>query len=216
MKRLFVPAAIGLGICLVAVCLSGCLAGVLGNALPPPTIEAAYKGFAGQSVGVMVLADRAIKIDFPSIQLDLATSIQNKLQVAQASDKKMKELKGTTFPVQPRSVMKYQLDHPEAEAQPITEVAPVLGTSRVLFLEVEDFQTRSDASLDLYRGSCAVTLKVLEINGSQAKVVYEENTIRSTVPKKPVEGVPDSSDYKTYRATIDDVSTLIVERFIPH
>jgi hypothetical protein len=212
MKKLFVAAVSGLLMCLV----SGCIAGLIGNALPPPTIEAAYKGLAGHSVGVMVLADRAIKIDFPSIQLDLATSVQNKLKIAQTSDKKMKELKGTTFPVEPRSVMKYQLDHPEMEAEPITNVAPVLGTSRVIFIEVEDFQTRSDASLDLFRGSCAVTLKVLEVNGSQARVVYEENTIRSTVPKKPVEGVPDSSDYKTYRATIDDMSTQIVERFIPH
>jgi hypothetical protein len=196
--------------------LTGCLAGILGNALPPPTIEAAYKGLSNQSVGVIVLADRAIKIDFPSIQLDLATSVQNKLAIAQEADKKMKELQGTTFPVQPRSVMKYQLDHPEAEAQPITEVAPVLGTTRVIFIEVEDFQTRSDASLDLFRGSCAVTVKVLEVTGAQARVVFEENTIRATVPKKPVEGVPDSTDYKTYRATIDEISTQIVERFIPH
>ena len=214
MKR----ALLAVSLLLVGACVSGCqLVGIAANAMPPKTIEPSYFGLAGNSVSVMVWADRSIKIDFQNICLDMSRQVQNKLEDAlHESKNKMASLKDSTYPIDPRSVARYQQDHPEAEALPITEVAPVLGTKRVIFVEISDFQTRSDASLDLFRGVATASVKILEVDGQHAKVVYEESNIRSTVPKKPVEGVPESTDYKTYIATIDDLSTQVANRFIPH
>lgn len=212
MKCLFPVALLGLLLC----ALNGCsIIGVAAHALPPPTVPASYKNLPGHTVAVMVSVDRAIQIDFPSIQLDLASAIQSKLKVAQKADKPA-ELKDTKWTIDPRSVVKYQQDHPDVEAMPVTSVAPALGAERVIFVEIENFQTRSEASIELFRGVATATLKVVEVDGPNAKTVYEENTIRAASPQKPVEGIPNSTDYKTYLATMDELSTQIAVRFFPH
>src|SRR5690349_637173 len=74
--------------------LTGCQAiGVFSHASGEKH-PAAYVGLAGQSVGVMVWADRAILNDWPTVQLDLASRIQDDLHKSTAE-----ELKGTTWPV---------------------------------------------------------------------------------------------------------------------
>src|SRR5215210_3914390 len=63
--------------------LSGCqVIGVAAQALPPPTVVPNYKGLAGQTVGVMVWADRGMRIEWQALQLDLANTIQSNLQQA--------------------------------------------------------------------------------------------------------------------------------------
>src|SRR5687768_16156493 len=85
---------------LLLLLLSGCvLVGVAAHKLtPPPTIHPDYTGLQDQTVGVMVWADRGIRIDWPKLQLDLANAIQNKLE---AFAVKKKELAGAKFDVQP-------------------------------------------------------------------------------------------------------------------
>src|SRR5215212_9913472 len=99
--------------------LAGCA--VLGVAAyklaPPPTIHPEYTGLKGQSVGIMVWADRGIRIDWPNLQLDLANAVQNQLAAS-----KKKELEGAQLNVQPASIVRYQRDHPQIEAMNITEV----------------------------------------------------------------------------------------------
>jgi hypothetical protein len=193
--------------------LAGCSAlGVAAHAVPPPTILPRYTGLTGQSVGVMVWADRGVRIDWPSIQLDLANAVQKRLQTSQA-----KELKGTTFPLQPASIVRYQQDHPESEGSPITMVAPQLRVSRLIYVELETFSTRSDLSVDLYRGAAAATIKVIETTGATAKDVYTENNVSANFPPKaPREGVPNVGDYKIYTGTIDGLAEQIANRFLPH
>src|SRR5687768_264468 len=93
----------------ILLVLSGCnVLGIAAQALPPPTVKPDYTGFAGQTVGVMVWADRGIRIDWPTVRLDLANAIQARL----ASSVKAKELAGTSYPVSPASIVRYQEDHP--------------------------------------------------------------------------------------------------------
>ncbi len=203
--------------------LSGCsLIGISAQALPPATIVPQYRGFAGERVGVMVWADRGMRIEWEFIQLDLANSIQAKLQQTVATDPKgkIKELKGTTFPVLPRSVIRFQQDNPEIDGQPITEVAPRLGSklSRLIYIEVEEFATRPDGGVELFRGDANVTLRVVEIapNGT-AKIAYEENEVRATFPpKSPREGRPSIGDRRIYVGLIHALGAEIAKRFVPH
>src|SRR5438874_10024287 len=182
------------GICLGLLLLTGCaLLGLAAHAMPQPDVQPNYKNLAGQSIGVMVWADRGIRIDWPTLQLDLANSIQKKLQETQKlRDVKRKLLKGSTFPVEPASIVRYQKDHPESEAEHITAIAPKLGVTRLIYVELEDFATRSDMSVDLYRGQAKATVRVIEVDkDEQAKVAFEQGNVTAVYPRKsPREGLP--------------------------
>ena len=193
--------------------LSGCsVFGVAAQALPPTTITPVYTGLKGQTVGVMVWVDRGLRMDYPPLQIDVANATQLKLIKSNA-----KQLKDATFPVKPASLVKYQQDHPEIEAESIDDVAPRLGVSRLIYIEVEDFGTRSQGAVELFRGSAEVTLRVVEVTGSAGKVVYEENGIAVTFPEKaPAEGIPNASDRKIYIGTVDALSSLLARKFVPY
>jgi hypothetical protein len=210
------PGIVLMMICGLALLLDGgCAAlGVAAHAMPPPTILPSYNGLAGKSVGVMVWADRGVRIDFPTIQVDLANAIQSRLKKA-APD--TKQLKGTTFPVEPASIVRYQQNHPEIEGAPIASVAPKLGVDRLIYVEIEVFSTRSDLTVDLFRGTASATVKVLEVTDGKVKSGYEESAIEVHYPPKaPREGIPNAGDYRIYTGTIDALATQIANRFLPH
>src|SRR3954469_17051319 len=88
---------------------SGCT--VLGVAAyklkPPETIKPKYTNLVNQSVGIMVWADRGIRIDWPALQIDVANGIDRRLKETPKDSKgipKAKTLIGVTFPVQPASI----------------------------------------------------------------------------------------------------------------
>jgi hypothetical protein len=194
---------------------SGCAAlGVVAYKLtPPPTIHPEYTGLKGQSVGVMVWADPGIRIDWPNLQLDLANAIQNKLK-----ESKKKEIEGATFPVLPASIVRYQRDHPQIEAQHVTEVAPKLNVSRLIYLELEDFATRSDMSVDLFRGQARGIVRLIEVDANgDAKIPFENNKVAAQFPQKtPSEGLPDVGDARIYAGTVDAMATEVAHLFVSY
>lgn len=221
---LSIPRALLLALLLLIVpfCLSGCaLFGVVANAIPKPPIKAAYTGLQNQRIAIMVWADRAIRIDWPQIQLDTANVIQTRM--AHPKDEKGKEIKppkeltGATFPYLPASVARYQADHTEIQGMPITEVAPKLNVTRLIYLEIEQFQTRSDSAVELFHGTMIGTLRVVEVTNGVGKIAYEENDVRVDFPKKGLaEGMPDLGDAKTYAATVASFGQEVVNRFVEH
>lgn len=205
---------------------AGCAAlGYAAYVMPKPDIQPEYQGLRDQTIGVMVWADRGIRIDFPTIQQDLANAIQNKLIASQGKEgakdpkeSKARTIRGATFPVQPLSIVRYQKDHPEIEAMNITDVAPKLGVSRLIYVEMDDFATRSVASVELFRGRAKCVVHLVEIDPSgKATVAYNKPGVQVLFPKKaPAEGVPGGGDEKMYMGTIDALSTEIANLFIPH
>jgi hypothetical protein len=199
---------------LLLMSATGCqLLGVAAHALPPPTIQPQYE-LTGETVGVYVWADRGVKIDFTAIDLDLANAIQQKL----AAPTKEKVMKGTTFPVKPASILRWWKDHPESEGSPITMIAPKLTVKRLIYVELERFVTRSDLSVDLFRGAAEATVRVIEVNeDGTARVAHEQNGVKAVFPKKaPVEGVPNIGDDRIYTGMIDTLSTEVANLFLPH
>jgi hypothetical protein len=173
---------------------------------------AAYAGLAGQSVGVMVWVDRGVRADWPAIQLDLANLIQDNLSKSGAI-----EIKGTTWPIQPASIVRYQNDHPGIEAVPITDTAPNLGVSRLIYIELENFSTRSETSYQMYRGNVTATLKIIQIQNGVSSIGYQESDIHVFFPPKSApEGVLDSNDQVIYRGTLSELSDEIVDRLTTH
>jgi hypothetical protein len=202
-----------LALLLISTCSTGCgLGSVLGKAIPQNTAPT-YSGLAGKSVGILVWADRGVSIDWGSIQLDLANSIQDKLTKSKAD-----EMKGTNWPYPPASYVKYMRDHPGLDSAPITEIAPKFGVGRMIYIEVQNFRTRSVSELELFRGEATMSLKIVEVDPSGAtKVAYTEDNIKAVYPTfAPPDGLPNLGDNKTYLGTVDQMSTQIVNRLITH
>jgi hypothetical protein len=198
---------------LLSLCGCDVLSAGADKLLPSDSVHPKYAGMKGESIGVMVWTDRGVSIDYPSLNLDLANSIQKKL--VGASD--APELQGSIFPVQPASIQRYMLDHPAFDMKHVTEVAPRFGVTRLIYVEVNDFGTRAPASVELYRGHMETTLKVVEISGENAWVSYNENDVKASFPPKvPEDGTPDGDDVRFYGGTVDSMSTEIVNLLTTH
>jgi hypothetical protein len=200
---------------LLLVFLSGCdvPAALVGKGLPGETIKPKYAAMQGQSIGVLVWTDRGVQLDYPSLNLDLANSIQKKLM----GNAKSPVLKGAIFPVQPASIARYVLDHPNFDVKNVTEIAPRFGVTRLIYVEVTDFGTRAQASVELLRGHMDATLKVVEVSGESAAVVYDDNALKASFPPKvPEDGTPDGDDERFYAGTVDAMSTEVVHRLVSY
>jgi len=113
--------------------------------------------------------------------------------------------------------VRYQKEHPAIDAVPITDTAPKLFVSRLVYIELASISTRGDASVQMFRGSAIASLKVIEVHDNHAQVAYEESDIHATFPpKSPPEGVVNSSDVVMYRGTLDALANQIVDRLTTH
>ncbi len=202
-------------ILIIAPLLGGCnLIGAVAGKMPKPDIAAQYKGLAGQTVGVMVWVDRSTAIDWPMMQLDIANSVDSKLREAQ---KTVEELKAVQFPYEPRSFIKYLREHPGSADMPITELAPKLGVSRLIYVEITNFSSRVGGSESLFLGQMEAGVKVVEVENGVARLGYNETDINVQYPRKATkDGVLNANDRTMYIKTIDEMSTEIAVRFFKH
>ena len=101
--------------------------------------------------------------------------------------------------------MRFQKDHPFIENGARDGVRAELGVTRLIYVELEGFSTRSDFSTQMFRGTAIATLKVVEIDldTKQAHVAYEENGITAGFPEKGrEEGEVAGNDQAFYVGTI--------------
>jgi hypothetical protein len=164
----------------------------------------------------MVWADRGTRIEYDSLRLDLARGIQDKLQKTQVN--KASELQGAQFPRDrnPDALYAFQENNPGYEAQPMTSIAPRLGVTRLIYVEVQNFQLHSEQVLELFRGSITATVQVIEVTGGTAKVGYTD-TVSAVYPANaPEEGLPNLGERKTYQGTLDAFTTAVTQRFVEY
>jgi hypothetical protein len=176
----------------------------------PKIVQAEYEGLRGQKVAVMVWVDRGVRIDFPGLQLDTATLIQGDL----AANTGKNELKGTSFPWEARSVVRFQREHPELEGKPATDYATrISGITRLLYVEVDDFSTRGDETVQLRRGRMSGRVRVVELQDGAAKVVYEKQGIEVAYPEKRPEGLLNTTEAQVYEQTLRAFAIKISQLF---
>jgi hypothetical protein len=179
-------------------------------------VPAAYKDLHDQTCGVMVWVDRGIRIDEPNLEIDCAQSIQGKIEIAAKAD--AKEVQKITW-IDADRLARYQEDHPELEGDLVTDFAGRLPMTRLIYIEIEDFQLKPADDVDLYRGEVKATIKVVQIANGVAKVAFEEDGVLATFPPHvTAEGapLPDGEVDKFYAGTIDAFTTEVVKRFITH
>jgi hypothetical protein len=204
----------------------GCnVIGVAAQLLPPGQIAPAYKGLQNQTVAVVVWADRGARLDNPTLQMDIAQGITDKLALMtrphDPKEKPAPELANIRY-LNPMSVIRLQEEHPELEGLPSTEIATRLGVTRVIYVEIFNFETHSNLSIDLFKGTVLAKLEVLEVTpgpNKTARVAFTEPDIRTVYPKYSSEGVPGSdmvNGETVYKNTTDDFTSEIALRFMTH
>jgi hypothetical protein len=208
--------AAGSAVLAMALCAGGCtaLAALIAGFAPDPMDPPSYTGLAHQTCGILVLTDPGTRIDLPLLELDVARSLEEKLKVAIGA--KTKEVEGLTL-VNSASVSDVMRNHPELEAEPITAIAARLPLTRLIYIDVDDFSTRSRETLYLYRGSMTAKVSVLEIKDGKATVAFTTDPIQVIYPPGSTEeGAPNLDETKLYTQTIDAFTTKAAELFLPH
>ncbi len=185
------------------------------GASPPPART--YSGLANQTCAVMVWTDVATRNEYSSrIQVDIARALQSRLEARAAGEPgKKPELPGAKF-ISPLAVVKFQQENPALAASPITEVAPRLGVSRLIYIEVERFELRSPRTVMLLKGTAVATLRVVEVNQGVGRVAFEEQGISVSFPPDAPEGVVASdtvNELSIYRGTVDALGERLSVRF---
>jgi hypothetical protein len=209
------------------VVVMGMLAGLGGCGLVEAERKAAetpagtYGGLKGQTVAIVIWADFQTRTSFNQIQLDMTRLLTGDLanMTHTVKDKEHGEpipsLAGAQF-LDPRSVIKYQREHPEVWEQPIAEVAPKLGVPRVIYIEISEFHIQDPQTPMLLAGVGKANLRVLEVAGGQAHLVFEEHDITAHFPPNAPEGVVQSEKVTPrtiYEGTVDVLADKIVARF---
>lgn len=206
-----------LPLCLAGLTIAGCTAlGVIADKAGRTIVPAVYTGLANQSVGVMVNADPGARNDFPRIQLDMAENLTNKLQSTQKNG--VKELIGTTFPrsAAPDAIYAFQRNYPQLEWEPIANVAPKFGVTRLIYVEVESFSLHPNNVPELYRGELTARVQVMEVSGNTAKSAYKDRLTASFPADANSPGVLNANSRDIYLRTIDAFSASLVGRFVTH
>lgn len=176
-----------------------------------------YSGLPNQKVATMVWADWVIRTEYNRIQYDLTEAVQSILlqRSKPTEEKKKPDLTNVEF-VAAGSVVRYQREHPEIQNLKIEDVAPRLGAGRVIYIELEQFQTQPPQTVMLLKGAAKATLRVLEVAGGQAKIVFEERDIEAAYPPKAPEGVVPTDKMNlraVYEGTVKELAKAIAMRF---
>jgi hypothetical protein len=197
--------------------LPGCsIVGFVANAVGGNGIteDASYKGLAGQKCGVVVWADEGVVDDYRTIQLDTAKALQVKLE--EAAKVNVKEVSDITW-TPAEQLLQYQENHADMNGEAAEDMAPKLGVSRLIYIEIQEFTTHPSESPDLWRGNMVANVEVIEVADGKAKVAFTERGISVVSPKNcPVEGMPDLNDTAVYASTLDSFTGELGKRFVPH
>ncbi len=165
-------------------------AAVAGTSVVKPVYPTAGSGpgFKGQSIAIMAWADESLRFEHNMLIMDLTRGVSQKLKGSQV--RKAEELVGATFPRNrdPDAMYAFQMNHPELAAEPIAEIAPRFGVTRLIYIEVSNFDLHSGAVLDLYRGSLSATVTVVEVANGKGKVAFNATVDASYPEKRPKRG----------------------------
>jgi len=179
--------------------------------------NAVYDGLKGRSSAVMVWADWRARTEYNQIQIDAAKQLTAKLEQKATGKKEGKKQESPSVQfINPASVVRYQREHPEVMSMPIAEVAPKLQVQRVIYVELEEFAAHAPEAIGVLKGHAKATLRVLEVDGDNAKVVFEEAGIVANYPPNAPEGVIPTDEVNVrsiYNGTLELLTDKLAVRF---
>ncbi len=217
--------------------IGGCnVAGFAAQALPPPTVEAAYQDLAGQSVAIVLWASPEIDVDYPALTRQIGRRLEDYLKGARDSGNRTtrESLAGMTFPLPSDSFVKAFRNDPSLASATPKEIASLAGADRVVYIELNSFTTGGGAAAGLVRGLAQANLAVYEVadpitteaeaslaakRGQSGSVVegYREDGITFVYPPKgPAEGSNRLTPEAAYSGLTLAIADGIAQRLVEH
>jgi hypothetical protein len=192
----------------------------------PKHVDAVYKGLPHQTVVVLVWVDRGIRADYPDLQTNLASGIQNKFIQVQAADHPA-ELEKTTFPIFTNTVIEDQEKHPELEQYSLTDLAKRYDCTRLIVVSVSDYTVHSTMSPELFRGKMTVDVNLVEVYPDKthpedpklalAKLIPIDSDLSVLYPKdSPTDGLPIGTESSISEGTLKMMVEKVCQKFYNH
>jgi hypothetical protein len=164
-------------------------------------VDAEYTGLAGKNYAVLVIADRFIQGDNPSIVPYVTTRITNVL-----SDTKEGQAKIAAAGVIPADrLLSYLYEHPHWTTMPRGELAKELGVQRLIVVELLEYRLSDPGNQYLWSGLATGTVGVCEADGPAPDEFAFEKPIKVSFPDKDGYGPNEMSSQM--------VSTELAKRF---
>lgn len=150
-------------------------------------VEAEYRGLEGQSVAVIVDAQRDVYMTSPEIVGAILTEVWARLD----------ENAGAERIVSPQQVQTVLYDEPDLLDRTFDEVAERFGVTRLVVIQLEEFRLSEFGNEYVWNGNAAGNLMVIEADSYLEDDVRLERYVSVTYPDQP-------------NVTVDDVPAVVV------
>lgn len=156
--------------------LPGCILGVMfaDTDLIPVNVDAQYTDLNGERIAVVVQTTPDIYYRYPSAQLSVASALASRMR---------ENLDDGTSVRDVQSVMDYQREHPEWSALTPPELMQALGVTRVVLVDLYEYQTHEPGVQELKLGQMAATLSVMESDSATPNDYAFSTTITAQWPE---------------------------------
>lgn len=189
----------------------GCeFAGLVANTVSPESkplkVRSEYAGLQNQRVAVLVDANPSLFFEQPLAQREVCEALCLKLAA---------HVPGIQV-VDPKQTVEFQQRNLYWNTVPFAELAQRLGVTRLVIVELTDYQLHEPGNVNIWRGLLAASVSVAETDSpTPNNLVYDSLVSVAYPPNKPL-GVL-NSDQRTIRlGTLDLFSHQVAGRFYEH
>ena len=171
------------------------------------TIEAEYAGLDGNSVAVVVYADRATRYEHFEVRRSVSAAVLGEL-VRHVDEVDV---------IDPARVVKYQRENIYWDEMDKTELGKAFGADYILFISLIEFSTREPGSLNLYRGRITGQVDLYKVSLPERSArVFRAREVRVRYPEHDPTGQPSEGDRDIRERTERLFAEKLVKKFYQH
>lgn len=170
-------------------------------------VKAEYKGLEEKKTVIIVEASPGTEFEFPNARANVA------LATAYELGSKIKKVTVVDW----EKIDAFQRDDLDWLSLPVSEIGKKFDAQRVLYVDLIEYTTMEEFSVNLLRGRMIVDLRVYEMDGprpdepvyqTEVSVIYPENT--------PIPLSDESTKARVELQTIRNLAIDIVRKFYDH
>ncbi|HUS92839.1 MAG TPA: hypothetical protein VM695_13355 [Phycisphaerae bacterium] len=170
-------------------------------------VEAECKELAGQSLAIVVYADRQTEFAYPGVRRSVAAVVMGELT---------QRLEGLRV-IDPALVTRYQDNNIYWDETPKTDLGKAFMADYVLFLSLVEYSTREPGSLNLYRGRITAQAGLYKTLLPERKArVWSAREVRVRFPEHDPTGEPSESDRVIRETTERLFADKLAKKFYDH
>ena len=168
-------------------------------------VTAEYLGLQDQTVAVLVNTDRNILMRYPQAPLEVGAALSNNLAA---------NVPGIQI-VDPRRCYDYTVRNIYWSVDRTSHVARQLGVTRLVVVELNEYQTTEPGNNTVYQGLISTSVFVAEADGPTPDDFIYETLSQISYPKEPIP-VPDIQEVTIRKGMLDRFAETVGPKFYDH